>query len=261
MSDLIVQDFQGDLVVDSRLIAERLGIEHKPFFRTINKYLELVETNFGRVRFENATLKTRGGNQQVVFALLTEPQATFLMTLSRNSPQVLQCKADLVTAFEKAKTIIKTIIPAQNDRIKELELEIRLREAEADAARSQQRLLDTRQFIVTALPETVQQKILGFTEVKKIEYVDRVIKDDDLVRDGSTVTKTALCERLRFFTKSGKPDFKRLNQFLVACQLPESAWQLTASLRENLELTVEAAQEVERRWFATPDRDRYIGES
>jgi phage regulator Rha-like protein len=256
-----VQEIDGQLLVDSRLIAERLGIQHKPFFRTINKYLDVVEGSFGRVCFENATLKTAGGTQQVVFALLTEPQATFLMTLSRNSPQVLQCKADLVTAFEKAKLIIKTVISAQNDRIRELELEIRLREAESDSARSQQRLLDTRQFIVTALPEAVQQKILGYTEVKTVEYRDRVYKDDDLVRDGETVNKTALCKRLRFFTKNGKPDYKRLNNFLVACHLPESAWQLTAAIQENLELTTEAANEVERRWYATTDRTPFIGEN
>jgi phage regulator Rha-like protein len=256
-----VHKIDGQLLVDSRLIAERLGIQHRSFYKTLLKHSAFLDNRFGRVRFEIATFETAGGSQQISFALLSEPQATFVMTLSRNTPEVIDAKADLVDAFDKAKSIIKNVIPTQNDRIRELELEIRLREAEADSARSQQRLLDTRSYIVTALPEPVQQKILGYTEVKTIEYRDRVIKDQDVVRDGNTVNKTAPCKRLRFFTKNGKPDYKRLNNFLVACNLPESAWQLTAAIQENLELTREAAAEVERRWFSTTTRDSYIGES
>lgn len=260
LAQIEVQEIEGQLLVDSRLIADRLGIQHRGLIQTIDKHLARLQSR-SQVRFEMETVNLpQGGSKQKKFAYLDERQATLLMTMSRNTEQVLDCKEALVDAFEKAKLIIKTVIPAQSDRIRELELEIRLREAESDSARSQQRLLDTRQFIATALPEAVQQKILGYTEVKTVEYRDRVIKDDDLVRDGSTVNKTALCKRLRFFTKSGKPDFKQLNNFLVACNLPESAWQLTAAIQENLELTREDAAEVERRWYATTDRTPFIGE-
>lgn len=255
-----VQEIDGQLLVDSRLIAERLGIQHRSFYKTLLKHSVFLNNRFGRLRFQIATFETAGGSQQVSFALLTEPQATFVMTLSRNTPEVIEAKADLVTAFEKAKQIISTVIPAQSDRIRELELEIQLRNAEADSARSQQKLLDTRHYITTALPEPVQQKILGYSEVKIVEYRDRVYHDDDLVRDGSTVNKTTLCKRLKFFTRNGKPDYKRLNDFLTACNLPPSAWQLTAAIQENLELTSEAALEVERRWAASSVRDRYLGE-
>lgn len=162
--------------------------------------------------------------------------------------------------YLECERIIKTVIPAQNDRIRELELEIQLRNAETNSAHAQKALLDTRNYIVTALPESAQQKILGYSEVVKVEYRDRVIQNEDLVRDGSTVNKTTLCKRLGFYTKGGKPDYKRLNQFLVACNLPESAWQLTAAIQENLELTTEAAREVERRWANSLDRSRYLGE-
>jgi hypothetical protein len=46
-----------------------------------------------------------------------------LMTFSKNTDEVVECKLNLVDAFDKAKSIIKTVIPAQNDRIRELELE------------------------------------------------------------------------------------------------------------------------------------------
>lgn len=130
MSNLTVQDFQGELVVDSRLIAERLGIQHESLLKTIRKHRERVEARFGSLRFEIGYIEMPkgGAREEVTHVLLTEPQASVLMTLSKNTEQVVECKLDLVDAFEKAKSIIKTVIPAQNDRIRELELEIRLRE-------------------------------------------------------------------------------------------------------------------------------------
>jgi phage regulator Rha-like protein len=258
---LQVQEIDGQLLIDSRLIADRLGIQHRGLIQTIDKHLARLQSK-SQVRFEMEMVKLpQGGAKQKKFAYLDERQATLLMTMSRNTDQVLDCKEALVDAFEKAKLIIKTVIPAQSDRIRELELEIQLRNAEAHSAFAQQKLLDTRHYITTALPEPLQQKILGYSEVKTVEYRDRVYHDDDLVRDGSTVNKTTLCKRLKFFTRNGKPDYKRLNDFLTACNLPESAWRLTAAIQENLELTSEAAFEVEQRWFASPSRDRYLGEN
>ncbi|MEG3981853.1 Rha family transcriptional regulator [Microcoleus sp. T3B2] len=115
---------QGELVVDSRLIALRLGIQHEVFMRTLKKYQPLIEQRFGIIRFENGEIKGRG--QREKYALLTEPQATTLMTFSRNTAQVVECKLALVEAFEKAKQVIQTVIPQQSNRIKELELEVEL---------------------------------------------------------------------------------------------------------------------------------------
>jgi len=68
MSDLIVSNIDGQLLVDSRLIAERLGVQHKSFYRLVVKHSSVVESSFGRVRFEIDTLNTAGGMQQVSFA-------------------------------------------------------------------------------------------------------------------------------------------------------------------------------------------------
>jgi phage regulator Rha-like protein len=121
-----VQEIDGQLLVDSRLIAERLGIQHRVLTRTIDKYLTELQ-GFGNLRFENATSQpnVNGAVHQTKFVYLNEDQATLLMTMSRNTAQVIQCKVDLVTAFKQAKSIIRTVIPVQNDRIRELELENR----------------------------------------------------------------------------------------------------------------------------------------
>lgn len=123
MNSLTVFDHDGVLVVDSRLIAQRLGIQHKNFVATIEKYRTLIEQRFGQVAFETETVtNTVGAVNEIKYYWLTEPQATILMTFSKNTDIVVQCKLDLVEAFEKAKQVIKTVIPTQRDRIRELEL-------------------------------------------------------------------------------------------------------------------------------------------
>ena len=94
------------LVVDSRLIAEQLGIQHDSFIKTIETYKTQAEQAFGVFRFEVEKLDGRGRPSR--FYLLTEDQATFIMSLSRNTPEVVECKLALVQAFSKAKTQLKT---------------------------------------------------------------------------------------------------------------------------------------------------------
>jgi phage regulator Rha-like protein len=120
--DVINKD--GDLVVDSRLIADELGIEHEVFMRTVKKYETKIQQRFGIIRFENGKIDGRGRPEK--YALLTESQATTLMTFSRNTDRVVECKLNLVAAFEKAKSVIKSVIPQQSVRIQELELELAL---------------------------------------------------------------------------------------------------------------------------------------
>jgi phage regulator Rha-like protein len=124
MSNIEVTTKNDVLVVDSRLIAEDLGIEHHTFTKTLNKYLDLIESNLGVVRFEvdKPSEGSQGGRPEK-YALLTEPQATLLMTFSKNTEQVINCKINLVSAFEKAKQIIRTVIPQQSEEIKQLMLQ------------------------------------------------------------------------------------------------------------------------------------------
>lgn len=105
MSDLFAFENDGELVVDSRLIAPRLGIEHRSLMSTVRNYESVIEQRFGILRFEIAVLS--GPGQPERYVLLTEDQSYFLMTLSRNTPQVIECKADLVVAFSKAREILK----------------------------------------------------------------------------------------------------------------------------------------------------------
>ena len=103
MSDLaIVTHPDGVLVIDSRLIAQELVIKHENFLETISKYKMEAEQAFGGLRFETGVPDKPTGNPPR-FVLLTEEQATFFMTLSRNTPEVVALKVRLVKAFFDAK--------------------------------------------------------------------------------------------------------------------------------------------------------------
>ena len=92
MSTLSIQNRDGVLVVDSRLIAQDLDIEHRALLQTLDKYLKKIEASLGAVAFEMREFKTKQGNRSTErIAYLTEDQSTLLMTFSRNNPRVVDC--------------------------------------------------------------------------------------------------------------------------------------------------------------------------
>lgn len=99
-------------MVDSRLVAGELGIEHRALMQTIKKYLDRLERK-EPVTFQMSLVKRpQGGTYEETYCYLSEYQATLLMTFSRNTEQVLNCKERLVDAFIEARQVIKTVIPS-----------------------------------------------------------------------------------------------------------------------------------------------------
>jgi phage regulator Rha-like protein len=151
LNKLQVITINAVLVVDSRLIAAELDIQHKNLMETIRKYLPLVE-QFGRVTFETETLETNGGKQSVVFCYLNEDQATFVMTLSRNTEIVVICKLKLVKAFSEAKKQLQQRPKTNAELLLEmaqqfLEVERRQQELEAKLVLEAQRTDELEQLI------------------------------------------------------------------------------------------------------------------
>jgi phage regulator Rha-like protein len=92
------------LVVDSRLVADSLGVEHISWMNNVvYKHQPTIEQHFGSLHFQNEVKKRAKGATTIKYCYLTEDQSIFLMTLSRNTPQVIDCKANLVKAFSEAK--------------------------------------------------------------------------------------------------------------------------------------------------------------
>ena len=56
MTDIVVTKLDTDtLVVDSRIVAAQLGIEHRAFLQTIKNHQHTIESNFENVTFEMDT--------------------------------------------------------------------------------------------------------------------------------------------------------------------------------------------------------------
>lgn len=144
MSDIVNQTAievvtKGDrLVVDSRLIALDLDIQHKNLAETIRKYESVIQQRFGTITFETASSKMPDGRinpKPEKFYWLTESQATFLMTLSRNTDRVIECKANLVQAFMDAKQSTPTVPQSYAKALLEAgRLALELEKAEAEKA-------------------------------------------------------------------------------------------------------------------------------
>ncbi|MEA5529008.1 phage antirepressor KilAC domain-containing protein [Dolichospermum sp. UHCC 0684] len=105
LSDLVTGP-ENELFIDSRIVAAKLEVNHSDWMQNVvKKYQTQIEQEFGVLRFQNgAVLSYKGvANNTQVFVYLTEDQALFLLTLSRNSQAVVQCKANLVKTFAQAR--------------------------------------------------------------------------------------------------------------------------------------------------------------
>lgn len=210
---------KGDrLVVDSRLVADNLGIEHSSFFRTIKRYQKQIEQRFPLIRFEVEAVKKQGqrGTKYHEFAWLDEDQAMFLMTLSRNTDQVVECKANLVEAFSKARKMIPTLV----DDNEALRMEMLRLQVELERERNRGKELDSTMIqlhgdrIVLALrgkddviveKETIITEVVNpsegtATKILSADQLKRAVKD----RTGQRIkTAKEFTENLR---KKGRDD-------------------------------------------------------
>lgn len=90
---------------DSRLLAERLGINHKSLISQIRSYKTDFE-EFGLLPFKKAKVKGFGRPQIVTF--LNENQSVLLLTYSKNTGKVRELKKQLVKAFSEARKQLET---------------------------------------------------------------------------------------------------------------------------------------------------------
>jgi phage regulator Rha-like protein len=99
-----------DARVDSRLIAENLGITHEAVLKTIDKNIYTFQ-ELGPLRFEIDVVKRKqGGGSPTRYALLTEDQSYLLLTFSRNTKRVIELKLNLVQAFSRFRRDQQTAV-------------------------------------------------------------------------------------------------------------------------------------------------------
>ena len=92
----------NDIFTDSMVIANGTGNKHRSVQRVIDNHKSDIEF-FGKVRFE--ITPSASGQEQKIYKL-NEEQATFLITLLRNTEQVLKFKKELVHQFYAMRKFI-----------------------------------------------------------------------------------------------------------------------------------------------------------
>lgn len=155
-------------------VAQEIGVKPKNVLANIDNHLTTPESvaAFGRVAFETEALETNGGVQSTRVAYLNKQQAEFLMTLSRNTPQVIAAKRNLVSAFDKALQAIKKLThhaSAQDAQIERMKLELEL-------IRAKQHYQDTGYAIQLSTSAAILRWLRGETPPpKEIEVRDRFL--------------------------------------------------------------------------------------
>lgn len=222
--------------------------------RAMASFVAHEGSNLLHEHFSDSILKT-GGRPREEFRL--SRYASYLTAMNGDSrkPEIAAAQSYFAVKTREAETVI----PKQIDRIRELELELELTKAKRSLMSAETRLLQFRHTITTTCSELVQQKIFGYQLVEKVEYRDRIIKDEEIINDGTTINKSALCHRYNLLTPKGAPDYRRLNKYLESCKLPSEAWKLTANIRSNEELRREYLEQLDSEMMSD-DRQLFLGE-
>ena len=89
--------------IDSRVLAQHLKKKrHQDLFELVKRY-EVKLLALGKVLFQTGASAGSSTGQRERFALLNEDQAFFVLTLSRNTPTVVDLKLKLIQAFGEAR--------------------------------------------------------------------------------------------------------------------------------------------------------------
>jgi phage regulator Rha-like protein len=265
MSNLTVTERNSVLVVDSRLVAAQLGIQHKNFLVTVEKYNSKMASalEIGPASFETRLVKRlQGGTYEERWAWLTETQVTFIMTLSRNTEQVVNCKLALVVAFEKAKQVIKQVIPAQSQEIERLKLELQVAQAQATAAQSQERLMQATNAIANLHGTGMVALILGKPDavITHTEVIEKTIAVDPkgrVVAQSDGLTIGYLTKRLGF--KNNEQTWQWLNS--VQLGKDSGAWAKELTAHPTLKLPRHLLPQIQRLFaYQMGNRQLLLGE-
>lgn len=119
MKELIPMDelvfmYKDVAYTSSIAIAQGGGVEHRAVVQLVSNHLDDLQ-DFGRVTFEMRPLQTGGGVQKVKMCRLNKEQATFLITLMKNTKPVVAFKKRLVQQFYEMERFIYTLVNARKD--------------------------------------------------------------------------------------------------------------------------------------------------
>lgn len=130
----IVNVENGEPTTTTIQIALGLNIQHATIIKLVRTYMPDFQ-EFGLVRFKiQPRLEGQHGGGDVKFVQLNEQQATFLMTLMRNSTRVIEFKKALVKAFFETREFLRSQDQSYNIIHNKLTLQLDLEKSDASLA-------------------------------------------------------------------------------------------------------------------------------
>ena len=116
MTTQLVFARNGQALTTSEIIAQGVGVQHKNILALVRNYQADFET-FNPVAFETRqgkALPQGGFGQGVTIAILSEQQATLLVTYCKNTETVRKFKVALVKAFYEMRQQLQPQCPAKD---------------------------------------------------------------------------------------------------------------------------------------------------
>lgn len=176
----LVEVRKNDVFTNSKVIAEGTGNQHKNVKELIAKYQQDIR-DFGTLSVSN--VESTGGRPEQIY-YLNEEQATFVITLLRNSKVVVKFKKELVRQFyamrkflieKQSKLWAETRIANKENRLKETDV-IKLLE---DYAKEQGSKNSDKLYIVyTKLAKSVvggRRDSVSVSELNNLTLVESII--------------------------------------------------------------------------------------
>ena len=126
----LVEVRENDVFTNSKVIAEGTGNQHEAVQAIISKYANDIK-DFGELKFSDFKSENPKGGRPEHICYLNEEQATFVITLLRNSKIVVKFKKELVRQFyamrrflieKQSKQWNDTRIANKENRLKETDV-------------------------------------------------------------------------------------------------------------------------------------------
>lgn len=107
-------NYHDEAFTDSVRLAEGAGVAHASVIKLITTHIDDVEA-FGKVGFQIRPLPGSKTGQKTKICRLNEEQATFVISMMKNTKNVVAFKKELVRQFYEMKRLISTMVEARQD--------------------------------------------------------------------------------------------------------------------------------------------------
>ena len=107
-------NYKDEAFTDSIILAKGAGIGHASVIKLITTHLDDV-SEFGKVGFQIVPSPESKTGQKIKICRLNKEQATFIISLMKNTKAVVAFKKELVKQFYKMEQYIKTLVSAKKE--------------------------------------------------------------------------------------------------------------------------------------------------